>query len=92
MERRAALRMHKPTVMEERLAAEHHIAARRADGWGIAAEVVGVLKREAARRQAVERRRADRRIAERGNRVGPLIVGMEKQNVRLRRFNGRMMP
>ncbi len=84
----AAFRMHQPAVVEERLAAEHHVAARRTDGPGVAAEIIRVLKCQASGGQGIERRRANRRVAERGDGVGPLIVGVEKENIRRRGTGG----
>lgn len=39
---------------------------------------IRAVKRQSSPRQAIEVRRLDNRVAERGNRVGPLIVGKEK--------------
>ena len=68
-------------VAIERHAAEHLMPRRVAHGRRGRAHAVGARERGAALHEAVEVRRLDHRVAERGDRVGPLVVGDEEQNV-----------
>ena len=63
---------------------EKRSAERRANG----ALAIGTRKRHALRYQCIEVRRVDVRIAQRANRVRPLLIRANPENVRLFRHAG----
>ena len=69
-----------PGVMEGKL---------NADGANVRAQAIGIAEDHPAAGERIERRRFDVRIAEGGDRVGPLVVGEQEQDVGPGRGTGR---
>ena len=70
---------------EPRAAAHGHVPGRDADRPRVSAQAVRVAEHERTLRKPVQARRDDVRISQRGDRVEPLVVGENEQDVRFAR-------
>ena len=70
---------------EERAAGHEHGPRRHADGAAVAAHDVGVAEHGAGLREPVEVRRADVVVAQRVDRVEPLVVAEQEEDIGFRR-------
>jgi hypothetical protein len=78
-------------IVKECPPAEHHVTARIADCSARGTHAVGIAKNKTSLDEVIDMRCFRDGVSQCSDRVGPLVIGKKKQNIRLRLGDGRSL-